>query len=50
LPYFFTGIKLSDADWLIKENANTKENYGFSIISDEVSKTLDNVGAPKKAI
>jgi len=29
LPYFFTGIRLKDADWLIKENENLKEHYGF---------------------
>ncbi len=50
LPYFFTAIKLSDADWLIQENKNLKENYGFEIISEEVSHVLDTVGAPKKAI
>jgi hypothetical protein len=32
LPFFFTSIKLSDADWLCKENLNLKEEYGFSII------------------
>jgi hypothetical protein len=32
LPFFFTSIKLSDADWLVKENHNLKEEYGFSII------------------
>jgi hypothetical protein len=29
LPQFFTSIKLRDADWLIAENANLKDNYGF---------------------
>ena len=50
LPQYFTSIKLRDADWLLKENKNTLEEYGFEIINEEVSKTLDNVGQPKKAI
>jgi hypothetical protein len=33
LPFFFTAVKLSDADWLIKENENLKGVYGFEIIS-----------------
>ena len=36
LPYFFTGVRLYDADWLIAENKNLKSNYGIQIISDEV--------------
>jgi len=50
LPFFFTSIKLSDADWLLKENENLSEEYGFSIISKRVSKILDTTGPPKKAI
>jgi hypothetical protein len=50
LPQFFESIRLKDADWLLKENENLKEEYGFSIINKMVAKTLDNVGAPKKAI
>lgn len=44
LPRFFDSIKLRDADWLLKENDNLKEEYGFEIISEEVSKILDTVG------
>jgi hypothetical protein len=50
LPYFFESIRLRDADWLLKENQNLKEEYGFSVISSQVAKTLDTVGTPKKAI
>jgi len=50
LPFFFTGIRLSDADWLVKENENLKEQYGFQIISDEVADILDTTKPPKKAI
>lgn len=37
LPSFYKAVRLSDADWLIKENANLKNNYCFEIISEEVS-------------
>lgn len=50
LPYFFTSIRLKDADWLIKENENLKNEYGFSIVSKKVVQILDTVGTPKKAI
>jgi len=50
LPYFFKAVKLGDADWLIKENKNLKDNYGFQIVSDDVVKILDTVQAPKKSI
>lgn len=50
LPFFFTGIKLSDADWLVKENLNLKEEYGFSIISSKVHRILDTTSPPRKAI
>jgi len=50
LPYFFTSIKLGDADWLLAENKNLKENFGFQMISDQVANILDTVGPPKKAI
>jgi hypothetical protein len=50
LPFFFTSIKLADADWLVKENQNLKEEYGFSIISGKTSKVLDTTSPPKKAI
>ena len=36
LPFFFTGVRLYDCDWLIAENKNLNENYGIEIISQEV--------------
>jgi hypothetical protein len=50
LPFFFTALRLSDADWLIQENENLKTRYGFEIISEEVSSILDVVKPPKKSI
>ena len=50
LPYFFTSVRLSDADWLLAENKNLKTHFGFEIISEQVSEILDTVGPPKKSI
>jgi len=50
LPFFFTSIKLADADWLVKENQNLKEEYGFRIIQGKTSQILDTTSPPKKAI
>ena len=36
LPNFFQAVKLSDADWMVHENANLKDNYGFSMIPHDV--------------
>ena len=30
LPNFFYALRLSDADWLVKENTYLKEKYHFS--------------------
>ena len=32
LPNFFEAVKLVDADWLVYENKNLRENYGFSFV------------------
>ena len=29
LPNFFEAVKLSDADWMVFENANMRNMYGF---------------------
>ncbi len=50
LPPFYDSIRLREADWLIKENRNLKDEYGFSIVSSKVISILDTVGTPKKAI
>jgi len=42
LPNFFNSVKLSDADWVVYENRNLHENYGFSIVTPEVEKRLDD--------
>ncbi|CDW71360.1 UNKNOWN [Stylonychia lemnae] len=50
LPFFFKSIRLREAAWLLKENKNLKEEYGFSIISREIEDTLQKIKIPKKAI
>jgi hypothetical protein len=50
LPFFFTAIKLGDADWLLAENKVLKEQYAFDIINEQVRGILDKVGSPKKSI
>ena len=50
LPKFDTALRLKTADWLLKENDNLKDVYGFSIIADDLAHILDTVGPPKKAI
>ena len=50
LPFFFTGLKLKDADWLLQEHNYLSENYGVGIINEDVAETLDIVGTPKKSI
>jgi hypothetical protein len=50
LPFFYTGLKLSDADWIVKENENLRDEYGFSILSEDVANILDTTKPPKKAI
>jgi hypothetical protein len=50
LPNFFNAVKLSDADWMVYENKNLRENYGFSMCSLELERRLDDWSMPEKAI
>lgn len=50
LPFYFTSIKLQEADWLLKENENLRDEYGFSIINNRTCRILDTTAPPKKAI
>jgi len=40
LPNFFDVVKLADADWVIEENQNLRDIYGFSFVPYEVEKRL----------
>ena len=42
LPNFFNAVKLSDADWMVYENRNLRENYGFSMLQVEAEQRLDD--------
>jgi len=33
LPPFYKALKFSDAQWLLEENKNLKERYGFKMLS-----------------
>ncbi len=50
LPNFFQAVKLSDADWMVFENKNMRENYGFNFIPETVEKRLDDWQLAKKPI
>ena len=50
LPNFYTAVKLSDADWLVKECQYLEDTYKFSFANKEVTGKLDVVGVPKQPI
>jgi len=50
LPNFFEAVKLSDADWMVFENMNLRENYGFQFIPTKVEQRLDDWQLAKKPI
>lgn len=50
LPNFFSAIKLAQADEIILENKNLKENYGFEIEDPRLISIIDQTKIPKKAI
>lgn len=50
LPNFFNVIKLSQADQIVKEETNMKENFGVQINDPDTVERLDNTPQPKKAI
>lgn len=50
LPNFFESVKLSDADWLVKESNYLKENYGFSFVNQKAVDRLDDWKVAKQPI
>lgn len=50
LPIFYKAIKLSECDWMVKENENLREVYGFEMINKKIQEILDDTKAPKKTI
>lgn len=50
LPNFFEAVKLSQADELIEENKNMKENYLFEHNDPDTIELLEKATIPKKSI
>lgn len=50
LPNFFTAVKLGQADEIVQETNNLKENYGIEIEDPRVVNILDMTTMPKKPI
>jgi hypothetical protein len=50
LPVFFKAVRLSQADELIKEQKNMRDNFGFIHNDPDTISTLDATRVPKKAV
>jgi len=50
LPNFFTSVKLSQADEVVKEEENMRKNFGILLNDPDTIEKLDNTAQPKKAI
>jgi hypothetical protein len=50
LPNFFEAVKLGDADWMVNESGNLRQNYGFSMTTKEVESRLDDWQLAKSPI
>ena len=50
LPNFYHSVKLSEADWLVQENAYYSSKYQMRMITDELATKLDATAVAKKPI
>jgi hypothetical protein len=50
LPNFLTAVRLSQADEIVLEAQNCKENYGIEIVDPRIVEILDDTKMPKKSI
>lgn len=50
LPNFFKSVKLSQADEVVFENENMKNNFCFNLNDPDTIERLDDTKVPKKAI
>ena len=50
LPNFFEAVPLTESDWVIAENKNLRENYGFNMMQRELEDKLDSLPESKKTI
>lgn len=49
LPNFFDAVKLSQADVLVHEQENMRENFGFQHNDPDTIENLDDASLPKRA-
>lgn len=45
LPNFFEAVTLSESEWIIAENKNLREVYGFNMMQREIETKLDSLPA-----
>ena len=50
LPNFYQAVPLSESDWILAENRNLREVYGFNMMQREIEKKLDSQLESKKYI
>ena len=51
LPDFFNALKVSDKEWFLKENENTKDKYAFMVANKETIRNIQQYpGTPDKPI
>ena len=50
LPNFYSAIKLTDADWFVKESNYMRDTYQFTFANKIVVDRLDDTPVPKKPI
>jgi hypothetical protein len=50
LPNFFKSVRLSQANEVITEETNMRNNYGFSYTDEDTIEELEKSSIPKMAI
>ena len=50
LPNFFEAVTLSESEWIIAENKNLREIYGFNMMQREIEDKLDSLPEGHKYI
>lgn len=50
LPNFYKAVKLSEADWLVAENAYYSDQYQMKMITEELAAKLDATAVARKPI
>jgi len=50
LPDFYKAVKLSDADWMVKEQEYYLNEYQLKVVEPELAEKMDEVGRPEKSV